>query len=78
MFDLGLLPFSPCCLHKVHNSYHKGILVYGTQVETVAFDLHSWFKIAPCKREDFMQVVAELQGEEILRKLMNRGNKSAS
>ena len=53
-------------------------MVYGTQVETVAFDLRSWFKIAPCKREDFMQVVAELQDEEILRKLMNRGNKSAS
>ena len=68
MFDLALLPFSPCCLHKVHKSYYKGILVYGTQVETVTFDLHSWFKIAPCKREDFMQVAAELQDKEILRK----------
>ena len=57
----GLLPFNPCCLHKCHNRYHKGILLYGHDVENLAFDLHSWFKIAPCKREDFMAVAAELQ-----------------
>ena len=56
----GLLPY-PCCLHKVHNGYHKGILVYSTKVESLAFDFRSWFKIARCKREDFMQVAAELQ-----------------
>ena len=61
----GLLPFNPCCLHKVCNDYHKEILVYGTDVENLAFDLHSWFKKDPCKREDFMQVAAELQDKEI-------------
>ena len=61
----GLLPLNPCCLHKVHTGYHKGILVYGTEVENLAFDLHSWFKIAPCKRDDFMHVAAELQDKEI-------------
>ena len=67
MLHPGLLPFNSCCLHKVHNGYHKGILVYGTEIENLLFDLHSWFKIAPCKREDFMQVAAELQDKEIFK-----------
>ena len=39
--------------------------MYGTEVEKLAFDLHSWFKIAPCKCEDFMQVAAEIQEKHI-------------
>ena len=61
---LSLLPFNPCCLHTFHNGYHNRILVYGTEVE-MGFDFHSWFKIAPYKREDFMQVAAKLQDKEI-------------
>ena len=50
----GLLPFDPCVLHKI-----QGILQYGQDVEHLCFELHSWFKIAPCKREDLMQVTVE-------------------
>ena len=39
--------------------------MHGTEVENLAFDFHSWFKIAPCKCEDFMQVVAELKDKQI-------------
>ena len=42
----GLLPFEPCVLHK-------GLLQYVQDVEHLSFELHSWFKIAPCKREDY-------------------------
>ena len=57
----GLLPFNSCNLHKCHNGFHKGIIVYGKESESLAFDLHSWFKFSPCKREDFVQVAFELQ-----------------
>ena len=61
----GLLPFDPCNLHKCHNGFHKDILEYGQEVESLAFNLNAWFKATPCKREDFMHVVAELQNKEI-------------
>ena len=60
----GLLLFDPCVLHKTHGGFHKGILQYDQDVEHLSFELHSWFKIAPCKREDFvvsMQVPVEVQ-----------------
>ena len=50
---LGLLPFINCCLHTVHNGFHKGILVFGQDCEQLAYDLHAWFKQAPCKEEDY-------------------------
>ena len=65
MLHPGLLPFNQCCLHKVYNGYHKEILVYGTEVENLTFDLNSWFKVALCEHEDFMQVAAGLQNKEI-------------
>ena len=61
----GLLHFNPCILHKTHGGFHKGILQYSQDVEHLSFELHSWFKIAPCKREDFMQVAIEFQSEII-------------
>ena len=51
--------------YRYHNGYDKGILVHGTEVENLAFDIYSWFKIAPSKPEDFMQVAAELEDKEI-------------
>ena len=59
------LPFDPCVLHKTYVGFNKGILQYGQDVEHLSFELHSWFKIAPCKREDFMQVAVEFQNEII-------------
>ena len=50
---MELLPFYPCTLHIVHNGFSKGIKELTCEVEQLAFDLHSWFKSAPCKSEDF-------------------------
>ena len=62
----GLPPFDPCVLlHNTHGSFHKGILQYGQDVEHLSFELHSWFKIAPCKRGNFVQVAVEFQKEII-------------
>ena len=56
----GLLPFNPCNLHKCHNAFNKGITIYGKDSENLTFELHAWFKISPCKREDFLQVTFKL------------------
>ena len=60
-FHHGLIPFNPCALHKVHTGFHNGLLEYRKDMENLAFDLYGWFKIAPCKREDFMQVAVDFQ-----------------
>ena len=52
-------------LHKTHGDFHKGILQFGQDVEHLSFELHSWFKIVQCKREDFIQVAVEFQNEII-------------
>ena len=59
-----LLPFNPCNLHKCHNAFHKGITIYGKDSENLTFELHAWFKISLCKREDFLQVAFKLQSME--------------
>ena len=37
----------------VHNAFRQGIDVFGKEAEQLCFDLHTWFKQAPCKDEDF-------------------------
>ena len=57
----GLLPFNPYNLHKCHGAFQKGITIYGKDSENLTFELHAWFKISPCKQDDFLQVAFELQ-----------------
>ena len=52
----GLLPLITCTLHVIHNGFRKGLNVYGHEAEELAFDLYYWFRIAPCKREDFRKL----------------------
>ena len=52
----GLLEFNPCTLRKIHNAFHKGIVILEQYVEGLVFDLHQWFKYAPCKEEDFVKL----------------------
>ena len=55
-----LLPLVVCCLHIVHKAFHYGCVQYGSEVESLAVDLHGRFKIAPCKWEDIHAVSKEL------------------
>ena len=64
----GLFSFNSCNLHKCCNAFHKGITIYGKDSENLTFELHAWFKISPCKREDFLQVAFELQNMEYFSK----------
>ena len=52
----GLLQFSPCTLHVVQNSFHKGFQTLKQDVEQLAFNLYRWFKISPYRQEDFINV----------------------
>ena len=52
----GLLEFSPCTLYKIHNAFPKGIVILEKDVEGLVFDLHQWFKNAPCKEEDSVKL----------------------
>ena len=56
----GLLPLVVCSLHIVHKAFHCGCVQYGSEFESLAVDLHGWFKIAPCKREDIHALSKEL------------------
>ena len=56
----GLLPFVACVLHILHTAFHYGVKVYGTDTESHCLDLHGWFKIAPCKREDIRDLASKI------------------
>ena len=62
----GLLPFIPCNMHVVHNSFREGLKLYGQSSEQLAIDLFYFFKRSPCKREDFLDVEQELGFDEEL------------
>ena len=62
----GLLQFIPCNLHVVHNSFKKGLKVYGSEAKDLAVDLFFFFKSSPCKREDFKEVESSLGFDEEL------------
>ena len=47
-------------LHTVHKAFQHGCTECRSEVERMPIDLHEWFKIAPCKREDINAVSIEL------------------
>ena len=49
----GLLPYLSCTAHVVHNGFRKRKETLQNNADTLAFDLHPWFKAAPCQGEDF-------------------------
>lgn len=59
----GLVDISTCNLHVVHNSFGKGLEVYGNQIEELAVDIFFWFKSA-ARREDYSTIQSSLQLEE--------------
>ena len=57
----GILSLVVCFLHIVHKAFHYGCVKYASEVESLAVDLHGWFKVAPCKCEDIARVAEELE-----------------
>ena len=48
----GMINIGTCNLHVVHNSFCKALGAYGTPVDDLAVDIHSFFKIS-ARRQDF-------------------------
>ena len=48
----------------MHTAFQKGISIYGEDCEQLAFDLNQWFKISPCKQEDFRNLSDDVKIEE--------------
>ena len=47
-FDLG-----SCVVHTVHNSFGKGLDMYGKDIDQLCLDLHAIFKYSAARREDY-------------------------
>ena len=60
----GLLPFIPGTIHVAHNAFHFGLKEYGSEVDQLCLDLLYWFTQSPCKQEDFLEVLQEMELEE--------------
>jgi len=47
-----------------HNAFRFGLKEYGSEVDQLCLDLFYWFKQSPCKREDFLEVLQEMELKE--------------
>lgn len=71
----GLVNIGSCNLHKIHNSFGKGLkCVEHWSVESVLTRLYYWFHKYPARKEDLMKIQEELEvnEEQILRYVSNR------
>ena len=53
-------------LHVAHNAFRAGLNIYGQDAEELALDLFLWIKSSPCRREDFTNVLTDLDLDEYL------------
>jgi len=69
MVDIG-----SCNLHKVHNAFAKGLVVFGQDAEDLALKLFYWFKHSAARREDLqiVQFALELDSIHLLRHVESR------
>ena len=65
----GMINIGTCNLHVVHNSFCKALEAYGTPVDDLAVDIHSFFMISSARREDFkfIQLEEEVETHTFLR-----------
>ena len=70
----GMINIGTCNLHVVHNSFCKALEAYGTPVDDLAVDIHSFFKISSARREDFkfIQLEEEMETHTVLRHVPSR------
>ena len=70
----GMINIGTCNLHVVHNSFCKAVEAYGTPVDDLAVDIHSFFKISSARREDFkfIHLEEEVETHTFLRHVPSR------
>ena len=68
-----MINIGTCNLHVVHNTFCKALEAYGTPVDDLAVDIHSFFKISSARREDFKFIqVEEVETHIFLRHVPSR------
>ena len=50
-----LIDIGSCPLHTVHNSFGKGLLVYGEEAVELIQDIYTWFKLSAARLSDFLR-----------------------
>lgn len=45
----------------VHNSFQKGLSEFGSDAESIVIDTFYFFKKSPCRKEDFLKLLADLE-----------------
>jgi hypothetical protein len=55
-----LLKLGGCNIHLVHNSFKNGLESSKWYIDNFCLDLYSWFKCSPARKEDFQNVVADI------------------
>lgn len=69
-----MINIGTCNLHVVHNSFCKALEAYGSPVDELAMDIHTFFKISSARREDFkfIQLEEEVDTHTFLRHVPSR------
>ena len=49
----GFVDLWSCVVHVVHNSFVKGLDMYGKDIDHLCLDLHAIFKYSAARREDY-------------------------
>jgi len=62
----GLVDVGTCNIHVVHNAFHAAVSEYAADVNDLAVDLHTFFKLSTARREDFRDVQLDLELEDQL------------
>ena len=56
----GFVDLGSCVLHVLHNSFGKGLDMYGKDIGQLCLDLHAIFKYSAARREDYQKLQANL------------------
>ena len=56
----GFVDLGSCVVHVVHNSFGKGLDMYGKDIDQLCLDLHAIFKYSVARREDYQKLQANL------------------
>lgn len=72
--EKSIIDIGTCNIHKIHNSFKKGLQKLQFDFDGCAADLHFFFKHSSARRMDFqlMELITEIEAEYMLRHVSSR------